>query len=399
MTFRVAVVHSFYESSQPSGENAQVRAEVALMERAGFEVRLFAVHTDEVRSNRFYSLRSGARVATGLGCSPLVEIDAFAPDVVHIHNLFPNIARRWVRRLKAPTVVTLHNFRFGCAKASLFRDGTLCTDCPDGDRWAGVRHRCYRGSALASLPLAIAQHGGVSADPVLASADRILCLSRRQRQMLLTGGIPSGALTDWTNFLPREHEPDPPPASPSRPREGCLFVGRLSEEKGALDLVRTWDDRMVLRVVGDGPLLAEVRRAAEGRRVEVLGLVPRSSVLDLMAESAVFAMPGGWPEVAPLVHLEALASGLPVVVRRVCGISAAIEGQRTGVVVDTVSQMPRAAASAAADTALPARCRAAYEADYTEHSWLGRLSALYSSMVAGPAGRDVPIDPTRRETA
>jgi hypothetical protein len=45
---RIAMVHSFYSSSQPSGENTVVLNEVDALRRAGHEVALFAAHTDEL---------------------------------------------------------------------------------------------------------------------------------------------------------------------------------------------------------------------------------------------------------------------------------------------------------------------------------------------------------------
>ncbi len=83
------MVHSFYSSAQPSGENTVVLNEVEALRRAGHEVALFAAHTDELEGEVFYKLRSGMRVATGYGRNPLKAINEFSPDVVHVHNLFP----------------------------------------------------------------------------------------------------------------------------------------------------------------------------------------------------------------------------------------------------------------------------------------------------------------------
>jgi hypothetical protein len=85
------MVHSFYSSAQPSGENTVVLNEVDALRRAGHEVALFAAHTDELEGEVFYKLRSGMRVATGYGRNPLKAINDFSPDVVHVHNLFPNL--------------------------------------------------------------------------------------------------------------------------------------------------------------------------------------------------------------------------------------------------------------------------------------------------------------------
>jgi glycosyltransferase involved in cell wall biosynthesis len=384
MALRVAIVHSFYDSVRPSGENTQVQAEVQALDRAGVEVGLFGIHTDDAGGECFYRLRSAARVATGRGRSPLSALDAFSPDLVHVHNLFPNFGRRWVRRLKVPLVVTLHNFRFVCANGLLFRDGGPCTDCVARGPWPGLRHRCYRGSRAATLPLAVAQLGGPAADPVLARADSILCLSDRQREILVGAGIAPERLVDWSNFLPPPLDPGGDATVRSgRPREGCLYVGRLTPEKGAVDLAASWQGDHVLRVVGDGPQLGQLHRVAVGRPVEVVGPVPRPMVMDLMSRSAALALPGGLPDVSPLVYVEALACGLPVIARQVSDVAARVQRDRAGVVVDEVEEAPDAVTQLVADADLPRRCRAAYEARYTAEAWTERTLDLYGSLARG----------------
>ena len=235
MALRVAVVHSFYSSEQPSGENAEVEAEIAALTAAGVEVKLFASRTDEAEDQPFYRLRAATRVATGRGSSPLGAIEAWQPDVVHVHNLFPNIGRTWTRRLSAPLVVTLHNFRFACANGVLVRDGRQCTDCPDGQPFAALRHRCYRASLPATIPLAIAQARGARADPVLAGASRILCLPARQRRLLVNAGVKDDRLVDWTNFLPDRFDPAQDRRLSRDAPSGAVCVGRLTPEKGVVE--------------------------------------------------------------------------------------------------------------------------------------------------------------------
>ena len=386
MPLRVALVHSFYSSQQPSGENLQVQAEAEALERAGVDVTLLAYRTDELEDDPLYRLRCAVRVATGWGASPLADLAALRPDVVHVHNLFPNLGRRWLSRLDLPVVLTLHNYRFVCVNGALFRDGRQCTDCPDGDRRAALRHRCYRGSLAATLPLVVGQRSGPAADAALARADRILCLSDRQRRLLSGAGIDPAKLVDWAGFLPRQLDPWDGHAAvgwagASSDRSGCLYVGRLSAEKGVLDLVRSWPNHMRLTVVGDGPLRAEVRRAARGRAVAVHGAIDRGTVLDLMARSAVLVVPGVTPEVAPLSHIEALASGLPMVVRRTSELADRVSRYGVGLVVDQLGEIPLATARLATDEARRARCRAVYEAMYTERAWSARVLDLYADVV------------------
>jgi glycosyltransferase involved in cell wall biosynthesis len=307
--------------------------------------------------------------------------------VVHVHNLFPNFGRRWIEDVRVPVVATMHNFRFACSNGLLFRDGHICTDCPDGRRWSGVRHRCYRDSYAASLPLTIALRRGPTADPLLARADRILCLSRRQRAMLEAGGIERERLVEWTNFLPETLRAGPQPTDvPGSNRDGFLFVGRLVPEKGGLDLVRNWPADRVLRIVGDGPQIDEVRQAATGRCVEVLGRISRAEVIELMSRSQALVMPSLWPEGAnaPLVFMEALACGLPTVVVRACDVAEQVEREGVGAVVDKVRDMPTAAVRIADDTSQADRCRTLFAHRFAAEVWIARIIELYTSLAAHP---------------
>jgi glycosyltransferase involved in cell wall biosynthesis len=376
---RVAVVHSFYSSRQPSGENAQVASEVEALRGAGLKVALISAHTDELEGQALYGVRCATRVATGRGASPLDQIEAFGPDLVHVHNLFPNLGRRWVRHLDVPLVATVHNFRFTCAGGTLVRDGDSCTACPEGDRWAGLRHRCYRGSLVATLPVVFAQRGGPGADPVLGRADRVLCFSARQRRFLEAGGVPGERLVDWSNFLPAVLDPGVPHDTP-QPRSGALYVGRLTREKGVVELVRSWTGREVLRIVGDGPQMADITRLARRRNVEVLGGVDRREVIAHMQRSAVLVMPGATPELAPLTFVEALACGLPVVVRDTADFGAHVSAHGLGEVVAGVDEFPAAAARQIADPGAPARCRAFHDERHRSDTWLARTLALYADI-------------------
>ncbi len=127
---RIALVHSFYRSDAPSGENVVVMLQAEALRTAGHEVLLVSRHTDEEMRSRLYDVRSAVRVATGVGPDPTAQLRRFRPDVVHVHNLFPNFGERLLASWEGPLVATLHNFRPVCANALLFREGQVCTKCP-----------------------------------------------------------------------------------------------------------------------------------------------------------------------------------------------------------------------------------------------------------------------------
>jgi glycosyltransferase involved in cell wall biosynthesis len=326
-------------------------------------------------------------VATGAGRSPLAAIEAFDPDVVHVHNLFPNIGRRWVRRLERPLVTTLHNYRPLCVNGLLYRDGHVCTLCPDGRRWSGLVYACYRDSRAASLPLTIANLRGPAADPLLARADRIVVLSSLAAGIYSKAGIPADRLTVWPNFLRSDLDPGRP--GPDREADGFLYVGRLSPEKAIARLVSAWpadEGAPVLRIVGEGPDDEAVRAAAAGRPVEVLGRVTRAEVVALMRRSIGLVFPSAWYEGFPLVYAEAMAAGLPVLAWAPNVVSAWVAEDGTGTATSWDRDLREVLAEASASfPGLRDACRTVFEERYSEAAYVARAEALYGELSRGRA--------------
>jgi glycosyltransferase involved in cell wall biosynthesis len=122
--------------------------------------------------------------------------------------------------------------------------------------------------------------------------------------------IPSGV------DLPAEvgAEADPPE---------ILYAGRLSVEKGVLELVEATSG-LNLVVAGDGPLRARVPGAQ--------GFVPHAQLRRLYARAAVVACPSR-REGFGVACLEAMAHGRPVVATGVGGLRDLVVDEETGLVV------------------------------------------------------------------
>jgi len=166
---RVLVVHNFHRSSVPSGENAVVEYETKLLRDAGVEVDTYVKTNDDIeRFGIGQRIMLPARpIRSGSDVRALEQrIAAFAPDVVHLHNVLPLISPwviRTLSRARVPLVQTVHNYLHVCVAGTFFRDGHLCYDCRDRRiPWPGAVHACYRGSAAQSVALgtALAVHRG-----------------------------------------------------------------------------------------------------------------------------------------------------------------------------------------------------------------------------------------------
>ena len=119
---------------------------------------------------------------------------------------------------------------------------------------------------------------------------------------------------------------------PDRPT--VLFVGRLDEEKRLSDLVRAMpyvlnETDAQLAIVGRGhqrePLEKLAARIGVGERVSFLGFVPDESMPQTYAAADVFAMPSV-AELQSIATLEAMATGLPVVVADAMALPHLVNG-------------------------------------------------------------------------
>ncbi len=372
---RIALVHSYYRSSQPSGENLVVDYQAKTLRAAGHEVAIIARHSDQEASGSLAPVTTALRVTTGTGYDPTRDLQEFSPDIVHIHNLFPNFGTRWLDRWPGPVAATLHNYRALCANALLLRDGALCTQCPDGKRWSGVRHACYRDSRLASLPLSIHNRRGPTEDPVIKRADRIVVLSPRAREIYLHYSVPEHKL----RMIPNGIDPIPVSAAVESP-SSWLAVGRLSEEKGWGWLVDRWPKGVKLDIVGDGPMRMQLEQRVHDS-IRLVGHLDNVELLRRMPHYRGAVFGGIAPEGCPLVAVEALASGLPLLSRLGGAAADMVERWQCGHVFTDRQDLATFAVLTPTATERN-RARHVFDDNFTTSRWLESTLAMYDTLLS-----------------
>jgi glycosyltransferase involved in cell wall biosynthesis len=132
------------------------------------------------------------------------------------------------------------------------------------------------------------------------------------------------------------------------PRPIHLYVGRIAVEKNVEDFLRL-DLRGSKLVVGDGPLLPDLRRKYPDTRF--VGAKVGEELAAHYAAADLFVFPSK-TDTFGLVLLEALASGLPVVAYPVPGPLDIVDGTGVGILDDDL-----AAAAQRAIAIPPERCR------------------------------------------
>ncbi len=258
------------------------------------------------------------------------ELMHFRPDVVHVHNFFPLLSPSIYDAClesKTPVIQTLHNFRIVCAGGLLLRDGAVCEDCLQGSPYNAVLHRCYRRSFLGSLAVArmvkINRDQGTWGNKI----NQIIALTEFAKSKFVEAGIPADRITVKPNFVEDVRVGS---TNESQNRNGAIFVGRLSEEKGIATLAKAWQKLDIpLRIAGDGPLKMLIASLPENS-VNLLGRLDRKKVFKAMEQAEFLVMPSECYEGFPLVLAEAFMLGLPVIASRLGSMAEIIEDGVTG---------------------------------------------------------------------
>lgn len=205
-------------------------------------------------------------------------------------------------------------------------------------------------AGLAGLPFSVTIHGPAEffalekwrLDIKIARAAFVACISHFCRSQLMLISPPE----QWDKLhvvrcgvLPERYGRDPA-AGPGNGR--IVFVGRLAAAKGvpvlldAFRTVRASHPEATLTLVGDGPErpAIEARIAALGlsEAVEITGFLSQAEVAGRLARSDVFVLPS-FAEGLPVVLMEAMASGLPVVATRIAGVAELVEDGISGLLV------------------------------------------------------------------
>jgi glycosyltransferase involved in cell wall biosynthesis len=313
----ILIVHNRYRPTAPSGENLVVDQESAALSARGHDVALFQRHSGEIAE--WSPLRRATLPARILWSEDsrrgmAESLVKFRPDVVHVHNTFPLVTPSVLYACRAhsvPVVMTVHNYKFGCANGTFFRDGQVCHDCLGGSSFPALAHGCYRGSAASTAPVVLGSWLHRTAWRTMITA--YIFISAAQRDLLAPVGLPTDRSFVKHNFVPA-----PPSDIEIATEPQVAFVGRLDEPKGAPFLVRAWDafrarhplSPLRLVVVGGGELSESVANwATHHKSVTLAGHVSRPEVYRILAGSRAVIIPSQWEETFGMVAVEAMAAG------------------------------------------------------------------------------------------
>lgn len=379
------MVHNAYQ--QRGGEDSVVDSETALLRQNGHEVFAYERHNDDVDGTPKWRLAAQALWSSRTVHDIRELIAQVNPDVMHVHNTMPLISPSvfWAaKKMGVPVVQTLHNFRLLCPQAMFVREGRVCEDCLGKLPWRGVLHKCYRGSTVQSAVMA----GMLTTHRVMGTytsqVDRFIALNEFCRSKMIEGGLPAQRISIKPNFI------DWQPMPLWNQREGGLYVGRLTTEKGVDVLLRALHrvPGHAMTVIGAGPMEAEVASTLGNA---YLGFLQLPEILRRMSTASYLVLPSVWYEGFPRTIVEAFASGVPVIASRIGSLAEVVTDGETGLLFDPGDDEALAAKLAWANEhpqemiKMGQAARAEYERKYTPEKNCAELIAIYKDAKETPA--------------
>ena len=277
-------------------------------------------------------------------------------------------------------------------------------------------------SALSGIPFSYTLHGPAELyEPEkwclrekTARAAFVACISHFARSQAMYFSNPA----DWGKLRivhcgvdPDRYDrpapaPAPAPASAPTPRAGLhlVFVGRITPIKGLRVLIdsfaRARGDHpdLTLTLVGDGEDRAYLERLAQpmGAAVRFAGFLSQEGVAAALAEADALVLPS-FAEGLPVVLMEALAAGKPVIATQVAGVGELVENGVSGHLVPAGDAGALARAiTALAETPPQGRAamgragRAKVRAEFDAGTEAARIGALFVGR-GGDAPRPAPL--------
>jgi glycosyltransferase involved in cell wall biosynthesis len=388
---KIALVHNTYLVQ--GGEDVVFWQERRLLQEAGHQVFEYQ------RFNREMEQYSAVRRLTMIGRTVWASdsyreftelLQQNRPDVVHVHNTFPLISPSilWAcRKERVPVVHTLHNYRLLCPGANFIRDGKPCEDCTRGSIWQSVAHGCYRDSRTQTAAVALMLSVHRAKKTWTEAVDRYIVLTEFARSRFVNAGLPADKITIKPNFV------DPDPGKRTGEPSYALFVGRVSEQKGAPTLLKAWRQlpkHCSLRIVGDGPSSADLESEAKAQgltNVTFTGRLPREHVIEEMKDARFVIFPSQLYENLPLTIIEAFACGVPVLASKLGAMQEIVSEDRTGLFfqagdADDLARVARRAwEQPQRMRQLGDNARAEYEAKYTAAANYRQLIEIYRRVI------------------
>lgn len=378
---RVMVIASLYSSKIPSGENLFVQNMAKTFKKNKLDSQFFIRETGELSNSLINKLKVTWIQIFNIGNSPTNAIEQYRPDIIIVSNLFPNISTRWIKKCPVPIVYFQHNFRINCIAGTYSRKGKECFSCISKNHLQGIKNSCYKESIIASLIASIRMLTRRNYEIEMEIPRKFLALHKEAVPLLQKSGIAFPKIKVLNNYLPELKM-----QSYEGVRDTWLYCGRISEDKGILELLEIWPHEHNLDIYGNGPLATKVTEFVKfNSHVRFKGKISNQELTTLLDKYTGAVVPSQWREGFPMVVLEYMRAGLPIITTSGTNVSIIVNESKSGVEFPAGSQTELSKAIKRVISfrdQFSSNAQTYFQNHYSEEIWLKNLLSILEETLA-----------------
>lgn len=262
-------------------------------------------------------------------------LDEFKPDIVHLNNFQRQLSASIIDPIKSrniPIVFTAHDVQAICPAITMIdNDKEICEKCIKGKYINCIKKKCNKGSTLKSIIGAIEGYYYRTKNIYTKKIDFIITPSEFYREKMIEDGIPENKIKALHNFVElKDYDLE------VSDEEYALYFGRLSKEKGILNLINAFTKLKEgkLYIAGEGPEKETIENIIKENkledRVKLLGFLNSDQMKETIRKCKFVVVPSIWYENCPYSVMETLAIGKPVIGANIGGIPELVKNEQSG---------------------------------------------------------------------
>ena len=313
------------ETGAIGGEDNLVHREIIALRTIGqqvfvcnFQISGFKRKLHQLRAQLFGSNRNLLKL-----------IKVINPDIILCHNLQQSSGYKWMKKVKIPIVMSLHNYRLFCSISIAWRDGKTCIQCNNGNFLKVFKYNCGDYKAKLNAVRKILFRQPERKIPKLYLSASNLVKSQHQNFVKKANFYTLGSLPNLEDLKA---------TTLSDKKSGFIFAGRIEMEKGILELVDVWPENVDLDIYGNGTQIKELELKIRTKRYIRLFDSFNPSDTQILRKYKALIFPSLWMEGSPLIVTEAIACGTPVITTNLNSASELIMNAGAGVIIKDINR-------------------------------------------------------------
>ena len=262
-------------------------------------------------------------------------LDDFKPDIVHLNNFQRQLSASIIKPINKrniPIVFTAHDVQAICpAITMLDSNKNICEDCMKGKYVNCIKKKCVKNSGLKSILGAIEGKYYRLKNIYKKKIDYIITPSEFYKTKLIEDGIKEDKIKALHNFIDiSEYDVE------TQDNGYALYFGRLSKEKGILNLINAFSkvEKGNLYIAGEGEEKDTIKKLIDENklndRVKLLGFLNSEEMKEYVRKCKFVVVPSIWYENCPYSIIETLAIGKPIIGSDIAGIPELVQSNING---------------------------------------------------------------------